>query len=115
MDLLFLPLNLNENHRTYLVVDGSKATTYGYDSMDKRANNKLLTELAEELEQVFQRRTRSHPPTRLFKNMEIVAGYSCEAGNYYSSRWLLRRRWDIPKTIMDFSDESKGKVAEDCG
>ncbi|KAG1702151.1 hypothetical protein DVH05_009942 [Phytophthora capsici] len=121
--LVFLPLNLNGNHWTCLVVDGSKATIYCYDSMDKRANNKLLTELAEELVTtclpVAYQITPVHSPIQndgdscgLFVCLFFWRRFLKEAGNDYSSTGLLRRRWDVLKCILDYSDESTSKAKD---
>eukprot|EP00644_Phytophthora_capsici_P019463 jgi/Phyca11/133690/e_gw1.645.5.1 len=121
--LVFLPLNLNGNHWTCLVVDGSKATIYCYDSMDKRANNKLLTELAEELTTtclpVAYQITPVHSPIQndgdscgLFVCLFFWRRFLKEAGNDYSSTGLLRRRWDVLKCILDYSDESTSKAKD---
>ncbi|KAG3121231.1 hypothetical protein PI125_g471 [Phytophthora idaei] len=56
-DLVFMPLDINGNHWTCIVVDKVKHKIYCYDSMDKRANRNLLEELADEL----LKKNMSHP------------------------------------------------------
>ncbi|ETK80071.1 hypothetical protein F441_09283 [Phytophthora nicotianae CJ01A1] len=105
------------------LVDGSKATIYCYDSMDKRANNKLLTELAEELVTtclaVAYQITTVHSPIQndgdscgLFVCLFFWRRFLKEAGNDYSSTGLLRRRWEVLKCILDYSDDSTSKAKD---
>ncbi|KAL3660466.1 hypothetical protein V7S43_014614 [Phytophthora oleae] len=88
--------------------------------MDKRANNKLLTELAKELVKTSLPGAYSITPVHslIQKDGDSCGLFIClifwrrflkEAGNDYTSAGLLRRRWNILKCILDFSDESKGK------
>ncbi|KAF1781316.1 Ulp1 protease family, C-terminal catalytic domain [Phytophthora cactorum] len=94
-------------------VDKARATIYSYDSFDKRANQNPQAEVADELIK------KSLP-----KAYQVVAvhspiqkdGYNCglfvclyfwrrlckEAGNDYSTNGLLRRRWDMLRTMVTF-------------
>ncbi|KAF1774973.1 Ulp1 protease family, C-terminal catalytic domain [Phytophthora cactorum] len=114
-DLVFMPMNINGNHWVCLVVDKALATIYSYDSFDKRANQNPQAEVADELIK------KSLP-----KAYQVVAvhspiqkdGYNCglfvclylwrrlckEAGNDYSTNGLLRRRWEMLRTMVTFGE-----------
>eukprot|EP00644_Phytophthora_capsici_P000848 jgi/Phyca11/7030/fgenesh1_pm.PHYCAscaffold_16_\ len=118
--VLFLPLNINATHWTCIVVDKPTLTVYCYDSMDKRANHNLLAEVADEL--VKKSLTQSYSITPVHSPLQ-KDGNNCglfvciffwrrfwkEAGSDYTETGLLRRRWDVLRLIVEFSDESKEK------
>ncbi|KAG1705704.1 hypothetical protein DVH05_003457 [Phytophthora capsici] len=121
--VLFLPLNINATHWTCIVVDKPTLTVYCYDSMDKRANHNLLAEVADEL--VKKSLTQSYSITPVHSPLQ-KDGNNCglfvciffwrrfwkEAGSDYTETGLLRRRWDVLRLIVEFSDESKEKETE---
>ncbi|ETO65679.1 hypothetical protein F444_17099 [Phytophthora nicotianae P1976] len=109
---IFLPLNIN--------VDGTTQTVCCYDSTDKRANHNLLAQLADEI--VKKSLTKAFCVTVVHSPIQ-KDGFNCGvficlyfwrrfwkgAGSDYTEEGLLRRRWDILRTIMKFSDEIKEK------
>ncbi|POM72916.1 SUMO protease [Phytophthora palmivora] len=124
MDVMLMPLNVNDNHWTCIVVDNPKQTIYCYDSLDKRANMNLLTEIAGELIQksLSQRYsiTLVHSPIqRDSDNCGLLVcryfwrRFDKEVGNNYSPNGLMRRRWDILRAVLDFSNSSKGSELRD--
>ncbi|GMF44436.1 unnamed protein product [Phytophthora fragariaefolia] len=117
-DMVFMPLNINSSHWTCLVVDRSKEIIYCYDSFNKRVNQNLLAELADELSKMSLSRpykvTLVHSPVQkdsnncgLFILLFFWRRLDKEAGNDYTAQGLLRRRWNILQTVVDFSDECK--------
>ncbi|KAG1705224.1 hypothetical protein DVH05_004155 [Phytophthora capsici] len=126
-DIIFMPMNLNGTHWVCLVVDKIRTTIHTYDSFDKRATQNLLCELAEELnEKCFPEKHRIvavHSPIQ-------KDGYNCglfvclyfwrrlfkDAGNDYTSTGLQRRRWDVFRSVVEFSDlacSNKSDVSEE--
>ncbi|ETP26258.1 hypothetical protein F441_00986 [Phytophthora nicotianae CJ01A1] len=99
-------------------MDGSTQTVCCYDSTDKRANHNLLAQLADEI--VKKSLTKAFSVTVVHSPIQ-KDGFNCGvficlyfwrrfwkgAGSDYTEEGLLRRRWDILRTIMEFSDESK--------
>ncbi|ETN23228.1 hypothetical protein PPTG_02860 [Phytophthora nicotianae INRA-310] len=118
--VIFMPLNINNNHWTCIVVDGPKQTVYCYDSTNKRANHNLLAELADEL--VKKSLPQGYSITPIHSPIQ-KDGYNCglficlyfwrrfwkEAGSDYTETGLVRRRWDVMHLIVEFSDGSKEK------
>ncbi|KAG7379923.1 hypothetical protein PHYPSEUDO_008018 [Phytophthora pseudosyringae] len=119
-DLFFLPLNINNNHWTCILVDRSSQTLYCYDSFDKRSNQNLLAKVAEELKrksllESFQI-VAVHSPIQkdsdncgLFICLFVWRRFFKEAGSDNTATGLQRRRWDLLRTIVSFSDTSKAK------
>ncbi|KAE8906467.1 hypothetical protein PF003_g9688 [Phytophthora fragariae] len=117
-DMVFMPMNINSSHWTCLVVDHPKQTVYCYDSLAKRVNQKLLSEMAEELVKrcLPQPYTIATVLSPIQKDSDNCGLFIClyfwrrlfkEAGNDYSKTGLLRRRWDVLRAIVNFSDSSK--------
>ncbi|KAJ8576633.1 hypothetical protein ON010_g2576 [Phytophthora cinnamomi] len=115
-DMVFIPLNINGSHWTCLVADRSKEIIYCYDRFNKRAKQNLLAELADELSKKSLPRpykvTPVHSPVQkdmnncgLFILLFFWRRLDKEAGNDYIAQGLLRRRWNILQTVVDFSDE----------
>uniref|UniRef100_H3H7N6 Ubiquitin-like protease family profile domain-containing protein n=1 Tax=Phytophthora ramorum TaxID=164328 RepID=H3H7N6_PHYRM len=113
-DLSFMPLNINASHWACLVIDETKRVIYCYDNMNKRANYKLLEALAQELVKrglscehqiIFVQSPiqKDSDNCGLFVCMFFWCRVDEEAGNDYTKDGLLRRRWDIFKTVVNFS------------
>ncbi|KAE8969285.1 hypothetical protein PF002_g21706 [Phytophthora fragariae] len=113
-----MPLNINATHWTCLVVHKKNKAIYCYDSMDKRANYNLLEALAQEL--VDRGLSSSHQIVSVHSPIQMDSDncglFVCsffwrrvdkEAGNDYTKNGLLRRRWHIMRTVVNFSDCSK--------
>ncbi|KAG7382764.1 hypothetical protein PHYPSEUDO_004338 [Phytophthora pseudosyringae] len=118
--VFFLPLNINNNHWTCVLVDRSSHTLYCYDSFDKRSNQNLLAEVAEELKgkslfETFQTVAAHSPIQKDSDNcglcicLFVWRRFFKEAGSDYTATGLQRRRWDLLRTIVSFSDTSKAK------
>ncbi|ETP28998.1 hypothetical protein F442_21784 [Phytophthora nicotianae P10297] len=114
---IFLPLYINGTHWTCIVVDGSTQTVCCYDSTDKRANHNLLAQLAGEIvkKSIAKAFSVTVVPSPIQKDGDVfICLYFWRrfwkgAGSDYTEKGLLRRRWDILRTIMEFSDEIKEK------
>ncbi|KAF1776036.1 Ulp1 protease family, C-terminal catalytic domain [Phytophthora cactorum] len=77
-----MPLDINVNHWTCIVVDKVKHKIYCYDSMDKRANRNLL----EDWRTSLSRKICPIPKPR-----------------------MISRRWDILRAVIDFGDATKSE------
>ncbi|KAG7385526.1 hypothetical protein PHYPSEUDO_001291 [Phytophthora pseudosyringae] len=101
-DLVFMPLNIDGSHWV----------------LDKRSYHNFLEELAEELVKKSLPRPYTiitvHSPVQ--KDGDNCGPFVClyfwrrvfkEAGNDYLETGLLRRRWDLLRNIVEFSDSSK--------
>ncbi|KAI9986947.1 hypothetical protein PInf_025921 [Phytophthora infestans] len=124
-DWVFMPLNVNGNHWMGLVVNRPRQTIYCYDSLDKRAYHNLLEELAQELNQGVMKQSYEivavHTPVQtdssncgLFVCLYFWRRVYKEAGNDYSETGLLRRRWDVLRSVI-FSDSCKKEDEDDKG
>ncbi|POM62255.1 SUMO protease [Phytophthora palmivora] len=132
MHMILMLQNVNDNQWTCIVVVNSKQTIYCYDSLGKRANMNILTEIADELRlnvprsmsdicvAGFFRRclysiTLVHSPIQrdsdncgLFVCLYFWRRFDKEVGTN-SSNDLIRQRWDILRAVMDFSNSSKDR------
>ncbi|EEY57748.1 uncharacterized protein PITG_00319 [Phytophthora infestans T30-4] len=105
-DLVFMPLNINGKHWVCLVLDRPRTTIYCYDSFDKRSNQIMLAELAEE---IGRKALSDSDNCGLFIILHFWRRFVKEMGSDYTTVGLLRRRWDVLRTVVDFSDASKGE------
>ncbi|ETM43878.1 hypothetical protein L914_10811, partial [Phytophthora nicotianae] len=116
-DIIYMPLNINGTHWVCLVVDKIQKTIHTYDSFDKRATQNLLGELAEELnKKCFPKKTSScggtQSNTKRWLQLRIRRLFK-DAGNDYTAAGLQRRRWDVFRSVVEFSDSASSNKKED--
>ncbi|EEY67352.1 cysteine protease family C48, putative [Phytophthora infestans T30-4] len=98
-DMVFMPLNINGNHWVRLVIDRSRTTIYCFESFNKRPNQNLLAAPIQ----------KDSDNCGLFIILHFWRRFVKEMRSDYTTVGLLRRQWDVLRTVVDFSDASKGE------
>ncbi|EEY68999.1 uncharacterized protein PITG_05162 [Phytophthora infestans T30-4] len=92
-----MPLNVNGNHWMCLVVNRPRQTIYCYDIM--KQPYKIVA--------VHTSVQTDSNNWGLFVCLYFWRRVYKEAGNDYSETGLLRRRWDVLRSVIELSDSCK--------